>query len=450
MPTYDYDLFVIGAGSAGVRASRIAAGLGARVGIAEERYLGGTCVNVGCIPKKLFVYASHFDEDFEDAARYGWDVSEPAFEWARLRDNKNAEIQRLNGIYENLLTSAGVDIHLAHARVVDAHELEVDGRRVSAEKILVATGSWPEIPPIEGIEHAITSNEAFYLPEFPSSVAIIGGGYIAVEFAGIFAGLGAKTTLLYRGPLFLRGFDQGIREFVAEEIRKKGADLRFDATVERVEKLGAGFRLTVSDGSVLEADLVLCATGRTPHVEVLGIEDVGVDLKDNGGVIVDDFYQSSVPSIFAIGDVIDGYQLTPVALHEGMRVARNLFGDERAKLDYEAIPTAIFCQPNIGTVGPTEEEARERYRNLRVYESTFRPLKHTVTLRDERALMKLLVDEDTDRVIGAHMVGADAGEIVQGLAVAIKAGATKSVFDATIGIHPTAAEEFVTMREPAR
>ena len=450
MAGYDYDLFVIGAGSAGVRASRIAAGLGARVGVAEERYLGGTCVNVGCIPKKLFVYASHFEEEFADAERFGWDVSRPTFEWARLRDNKTAEIQRLNAIYEGLLDNAGVDIHSAHARVVDVHELEVDGKRISADKILVATGSWPEMPDIQGIEHAISSNEAFYLPEFPRRVAIIGGGYIAVEFAGIFSGLGAQTTLLYRGPLFLRGFDGGIREFVAGEIRNKGVDLRFDITVSRIEKTDAGYRLELSDGTECETDLVLCATGRSPNVDALGIADVGVDLKDNGGVIVDDFYQTSVPNIFAIGDVIDGFQLTPVAIHEGMRVSKNLFGGEHAKLDYDAIPTAIFCQPNIGTVGPTEEEARERYPNLRVYESTFRPLKHTVTLREERALMKLLVDEDSDRVVGAHMAGADAGEIIQGLAVAIKAGATKAVFDTTIGIHPTAAEEFVTMREPAR
>ncbi|MEE9255335.1 MAG: FAD-dependent oxidoreductase, partial [Pseudomonadales bacterium] len=303
---------------------------------------------------------------------------------------------------------------------------------------------------IPGIEHAISSNEAFYLPEFPRRAVIIGGGYIAVEFAGIFSGLGAEAILLYRGPLFLRGFDNGIREFVAEEIRKKGVDLRFQITVNRIDETDTGYRLELSDGTQCEADLVLCATGRAPNVDALGIAELGVDLKDNGGVIVDDFYQSSVPDIYAIGDVIDRFQLTPVAIHEGMRVAKNLFGGERAKLDYDAIPTAIFCQPNIGTVGPTEEEARERYPNLRVYESTFRALKHTVSLREERSLMKLLVDEDSDRVVGAHMVGADAGEIIQGLAVAIKAGATKAVFDATIGIHPTAAEEFVTMREPAR
>ncbi len=450
MPDYDYDLFVIGAGSAGVRASRIAAGLGARVAVAEERYLGGTCVNVGCIPKKLFVYASHFEEEFADAERFGWDVSRPSFDWSRLRDNKTAEIQRLNGIYESLLTDAGVDIYSAHARVVDVHELEVDGKRVSADNILVATGSWPEAPEIPGIEHAITSNEAFYLPEFPRRVAIIGGGYIAVEFAGIFSGLGAETTLLYRGELFLRGFDSGIREFIAGEIRTKGVDLRFQVTVNRIEKTNGSYRLDLSDGTQRDVDLVLCATGRTPHVEALGIAGVGVDLKDNGGVLVDEFYQSSVPNIYAIGDVIDGFQLTPVAIHEGMRLSKNLFGGEHAALDYDAIPTAIFCQPNIGTVGPTEDEARERYPKLRVYESTFRPLKHTVSLREERAMMKLLVDEESDRVVAAHMVGAEAGEIIQGIAVAIKAGATKAVFDATVGIHPTSAEEFVTLREPAR
>jgi glutathione reductase (NADPH) len=451
MSSYDYDLFVIGAGSGGVRASRMSAGYGARVAVAEDRYLGGTCVNVGCVPKKLFVYGSHFAEDFEDARAYGWQPSPGSFHWPTLRDNKTREIERLNGVYQNLLDGAGAEIIDGTARLTDRHTIEINGRSVTAENVLVATGSWPFVPEFPGREHVITSNEAFYLETFPERVVVVGGGYIAVEFAGIFHGLGAATSLVYRGPLFLRGFDDGVREFVAEELRKKNIGLCFDARVERVEKSADGeLRVHLDDGRSVETDLVLYATGRRPKVDGLGLEAAGVTLAPGGGVQVDNHYRTNVDNIYAIGDVIDRVQLTPVAIAEGMCIAENLFNGGNRTVDYDAIPTAVFCQPNIGTVGPTEEEARLQYPQLRVFESTFRPMKHTLTGRDERTMMKLLVDGASDRVVAAHMVGPDAGEIIQGLGVALKAGATKAQFDATIGIHPTAAEEFVTLREPAR
>ena len=445
---WDYDLYVIGAGSGGVRASRVAAGLGARVAVAESTHLGGTCVNVGCVPKKLFVYGSHFAEDFEDAAAYGWNAPSPSFDWARLRDNKTAEIERLQGIYRNLLSNAGVDIHEGRARLADAHTLEIDGASHSAAHILIATGSRPWTPEFPGREHAIISDDAFYLPRFPKRAVVVGGGYIAVEFAGIFAGLGADTQLLYRGPLFLRGFDDGVRQFVAEELAKKGVALRFNSVVQELQLDGGERLLRLADGEQLRADLVLYATGRRPNTAGLGLEEAGVALADNGALLVDDGYRSNVPHILGIGDVIDRMQLTPVAIAEGMCVAHNLFGSgPPRRLDYENIPTAVFCQPNIGTVGLTEAEARRRLDRIEVYESAFRPMKHTLTGRSERTFMKLIVDQATERVVGLHMVGPDAGEIVQGMAVAINAGATKSQFDATVGIHPTAAEEFVTMRE---
>jgi len=449
--SYDYDLFVIGAGSGGVRAGRISASYGARVAVAEDTYLGGTCVNVGCVPKKLFVYGSHYHEDFADAAAYGWDVEPKGFHWPRLRDNKNQEIERLNGVYQNLLDGAGVDTKLGTARLKDAHTVVMDDAEYTAENILVATGSWPTVPDVPGKEHVITSNEAFHLENFPEKVVVVGGGYIAVEFAGIFNGLGVETELVYRGPLFLRGFDEGVREFVAEELRNTGINLRFETTVERIEADGDRKVVHLNNGEALTADLVMYATGRAAKTDGLGLEALGVERTAKGGIKVDDFYQSSVPSIYALGDVIDRFQLTPVAIAEGMCLAANLFTDrEPAKVNYDNIPTAVFCQPNIGTVGPTEEAARELYPNLQVYQSEFRPMKHTMTGRSERTMMKLLVNADDDRVVGAHMVGPEAGEIIQGLGVAITAGATKAHFDQTVGIHPTAAEEFVTMREPAR
>ncbi len=450
MQNYDYDLFVIGAGSGGVRAARVAAGFGARVAIAEERYLGGTCVNVGCIPKKLFVYGAHFAEDFDDAKAYGWDVSGTDFHWPTLRDTKTREIERLNGVYRSLLDDAGVEIVAARAVVAGPRRVRVGDRTLTAENILVATGSWPVVPPFPGNEHAITSNEAFYLDELPERVLIIGGGYIAVEFAGIYAGLGAQVTLAYRGELFLRGFDAGIRRFVADEIASKGVELRFNTGIQAIERRGRELHCRFEDGRSLAVDLVLAATGRAPASGGLGLEGVGVNLGDGGAIPVDRYYRTNVPHIYAVGDVIDRLQLTPVAIAEGMCVAHNLFNGESRSLDYAKVPTAIFCQPNIGTVGPTEEEARRRYPNLAVYESSFKPLKHTLTGRGERTLMKLLVDGEDDRVLAAHMCGPEAGEIIQGLAVAITAGAAKADFDRTIGIHPTAAEEFVTMRAPRR
>jgi glutathione reductase (NADPH) len=448
---FDFDLFVIGAGSGGVRAGRMAAAMGVRVGIAEDRYLGGTCVNVGCVPKKLYVYASHYGDDFAQAQGFGWQAEKPAFRWETLRDNKSQEIERLNGIYRNMLVNSGCTLIDGRARILDDHTVAVGDTRYRAERILVATGGWPFVPDIEGREHITTSNEVFDLETFPERVVVVGGGYIAVEFAGIFAGLGAKTHQIYRGELFLRGFDEEVREFVAEEMRKKDVDLRFNTDVRRIDKANDGsLRVELKDGAVLVADCVLYATGRVPNVTNLGLENVAVRQRDNGAIIVNDQFQTDAPSVYALGDVTDRVQLTPVALAEGMTLVRNLYDGKAEKVDYDLIPTAVFCQPNIGTVGLSEEQARERYGDIDVYSSSFRALKHTLSGSDERTLMKMIVDSATDRVVGVHMVGGDAGEIIQGIAIAMKAGATKAVFDSTIGIHPTAAEEFVTMRQKTR
>ncbi|CAD5109462.1 glutathione-disulfide reductase [Zestomonas carbonaria] len=448
--SYDFDLFVIGAGSGGVRAARFAAGFGARVAVAESRYLGGTCVNVGCVPKKLLVYGAHFADDFELAEGYGWSLDEAKFDWPTLIANKNREIQRLNGIYRNLLVNSGVTLLESHAKLVDAHHVEVDGQRFSAEHILVATGGWPQIPDIPGREHAISSNEAFYLGQLPRRVLVVGGGYIAVEFASIFHGLGAQTTLLYRRELFLRGFDGAVRRHLKEELERKGLDLQFNADIARIDKQSDGSLLaTLKDGRALEADCVFYATGRRPMLDNLGLENTAVELDERGFIRVDDDFRTTEPSILAIGDVIGRVQLTPVALAEGMAVARRLFRPEEYRpVDYAYIPTAVFSLPNIGTVGLGEEQARQQGYQVKLFESRFRALKLTLTEDQERTLMKLVVDADSDRVLGCHMVGPEAGEIVQGLAVALKAGATKRVFDETLGVHPTAAEEFVTMRTP--
>lgn len=447
---YDFDLYVIGAGSGGVRAARFAAGFGAKVAVAESRYLGGTCVNVGCVPKKLLVYGAHFAEDFEQASGFGWSLGEANFDWATLIANKDREINRLNGIYRNLLVNSGVTLHEGHARLVDAHQVEINGERFTARHILIATGGWPQIPEIPGREHAIGSNEAFFLKELPKRVLVVGGGYIAVEFAGIFHGLGAHTSLLYRGDLFLRGFDGSVRKHLQEELTKRGLDLQFNADIERIDKQADGsLKATLKDGRVLEADCVFYATGRRPMLDNLGLENTGVKLDERGFIAVDDLYQTAEPSILAIGDVIGRVQLTPVALAEGMAVARRLFKPEQYRpVDYANIATAVFSLPNIGTVGLTEEDARKNGHNVQIFESRFRPMKLTLTDCQEKTLMKLVVDADTDKVLGCHMVGPDAGEIVQGLAIALKAGATKQHFDETIGVHPTAAEEFVTMRTP--
>ncbi len=445
---YDYDLFTIGAGSGGVRASRMSAAYGARVAVAEERYLGGTCVNVGCIPKKLLVYGSHFGGDFDDAAGFGWTVGQRAFDWPSLIRNKDQEIARLSSIYRGLLESHGVELFESRARVLDPHTVEVDGRKVTAANILVATGGWPTVPNVPGREHAITSNEAFHLAEMPRRVVIVGGGYIAVEFAGIFNGLGAEVTQLYRGPLFMRGFDIDVRNTLADEMRKTGIDLRFDADIAGIERNGGNLKATLKDGQILETDAVMFATGRLPNTRGLGIEEIGVELARNGAVVVDERYRTSVPSIWALGDVTDRVKLTPVALAEAMVFARNLFKGDVEPMHYRNIPSAVFSQPPVGTVGYTEEAAREACGEVDIYRADFRPLKHTLSGRDEKTMMKLIVERANQRVVGCHMVGADAGEIVQGLAVALNCNATKADFDRTVGIHPTAAEEFVTMREP--
>ncbi len=447
---FDFDLFVIGAGSGGVRAGRMAAAMGVRVGMAEDRYLGGTCVNVGCVPKKLFVYGSHFSEEFENAAGFGWTVAQPTFDWPTLRDNKTKEIERLNGIYRNMLVNSGVNLLDGRARITGPNTVEVSGKQYSAERILIATGGWPYVPDFPGNEHVISSNEVFYLDQFPKRAIVVGGGYIAVEFAGIFAGLGAETSLIYRGDMFLRGFDQEVREFTAEEVAKKNVKLRFNNNIEKIEKQADGSLLAhLTDGTTLEADTIMYATGRVPNVMDLGLENISLEQKSNGAIVVNDQFQTAEPSVYAIGDVIDRVQLTPVALAEGMALVRNLYAGQNQQVDYDLIATAVFCQPNIGTVGLSEEKSRELYENVDVYKSTFRAMKHTLSGSDEKTFMKMLVDRDSDKVLGVHMVGPDAGEIIQGIAVALKAGATKAVFDTTIGIHPTAAEEFVTMREPA-
>jgi len=448
MAEYDYDLFTIGAGSGGVRGSRAAARYGARVAVAEDSDLGGTCVNLGCIPKKLLVYAAHFAEEVEDAAGFGWSVAPPVFDWGTLLANKNREIARLNGVYARLLEQAGVQVFRTRARVLDPHTVQVGERRVRARYILVATGSWPCVPDVPGRELAITSNEAFHLPELPERVLIVGGGYIAVEFAGILHGLGSRVTQIHRGPLFLRGFDDDVRAALAEEMRRKQIDLRFGTRVEKLEQGPGAIRAALSDGSVLEVDQVLFATGREPRSRDLGLEEAGVRLEANGAVAVDPYSRTSVPSIFAIGDVTDRITLTPVALAEGEALARTLFNDEPTRPDHLDVASAVFSQPPIGTCGLTEAQAREVHGEVDIYRSRFRGLKHTLSGRGEQMLMKLVVARASQRVVGLHVLGPEAGEIVQGFAVAIKMGATKAQFDATIGIHPTAAEELVTLREP--
>ena len=448
--SHDFDLFVIGAGSGGVRAARFAAGFGARVAVAESRYLGGTCVNVGCVPKKLLVYGAHFTEDFEQAAGFGWSLGEANFDWPTLIANKNREIQRLNGIYRNLLVNSGVSLLEGHARILGPHQVEVNGQAYSAGYILIATGGWPQLPDIPGKELAISSNEAFHLQQLPRRVLVVGGGYIAVEFASIFQGLGAQTSLLYRGEMFLRGFDGAVRRHLREELDKKGLDLQFNSDIERIEQLADGSLLaTLRDGRELATDCVFYATGRRPMLDNLGLENTAVELDERGFIRVDEQYQTREPSVLALGDVIGRVQLTPVALAEGMAVARRLFRPEEYRpVDYRNIPTAVFSLPNIATVGLSEEQARTEGYQVKIFESRFRPMKLTLTDSQERTLMKLVVDADSDRVLGCHMVGPEAGEIIQGLAVAIKAGATKQIFDETLGIHPTAAEEFVTLRTP--
>ena len=446
MAGYDYDLFVIGGGSGGVRAARIAGGHGAKVASAEEYRYGGTCVIRGCIPKKMLVYASGYPGEVEDARAYGWEFGEGRFDWAKLIANKDKEIARLEGIYQRLLDNAGVERFAGRAVLEDLHTVRVDDRRFTAGRILVATGGRPVKPHLPGIEHAITSNEAFHLPELPRRAVVVGGGYIAVEFAGIFNGLGSDVVLVYRGDRILRGFDVDVRHHLSEEIAKTGIDLRTHLNVTRIDRQAGGLLVHLTDGTTMETDCVLYATGRVPNTDGIGLEEAGVALDTDGAVLVDDWSKSSVDHIHAIGDVTNRIQLTPVATHEGHCYADTVFGNRPRRPDHDCVPSAVFSTPEVAVVGMTESDARAHHGDVDVYRAVFKPLVHTLTGRDEKMLMKLVVEPESDRVLGAHMVGAHAGEIIQGIAVAIKAGATKAQFDATIGIHPTAAEEFVTMR----
>lgn len=451
---FEFDLFVVGAGSAGVRAARMAAQRGARVAVAEASAPGGTCVNLGCIPKKLYSYSAHFADDFRDAAGFGWELGETRFNWETLKHNRALEITRLNGVYRNLLANSGARLVNGRATLMDPHTVLVstpDGeQRFSANHILVATGGRPSVPDFPGSQYTITSDQVFDLDPFPNRLVVVGGGYIACEFASIFNGLGSRVMQLYRGEQVLRGFDDDVRRHVAQEMDRHGVGIRTNCDIVCIEKSAAGLLVQLQDGTTLAADAVLCATGRVPNVAGLGLEALGIAQGDAGQIKVDDDYRSSVPSILAAGDVIGRVQLTPVALGEAMVIVDRLFGSGRRQFGYDYIPTAVFTHPNIGTVGYTEAQARAEFGQVTIFRSEFRGLKHTLGGRNERTMMKLVVDTKTDRVVGLHMVGADAGEVVQGFAVAIKAGATKALFDATVGIHPTVAEEFVTMREPVK
>ena len=445
MEQYDYDLFVIGAGSGGVRACRIAASLGAKVGVAEERYFGGTCVNVGCVPKKLFSYAAHYHDDLEDARGFGW--SSPGFEfsWETLIRNKDIEIDRLKGIYRTILDNNEVTVYEARARIEGPHELCIDDRRITAKYILLAVGAWPWIPDYPGSEFTISSNEVFSLDSLPESITVVGGGYIALEFASIFTRLGSETCLVYRGDKLLRGFDEEIRDFISTEIGRH-VDLKLEEDIVSIVNDNNKLDVLLKSGTRISCDTVLSATGRRPMTANLGLENVAVQLSDNGAIVVDDQFQTAEPSIYAIGDAIDRLALTPVALAQGQIVATTLFGGEGASMDYVNIPTAVFCHPNLATVGLTEQQALDKGMELDVYLATIKQLKHSLSGRDELSMIKLIVEKSSDRVIGLHLIGPDAGELVQGFAVAMNCGAKKSDFDQTIGIHPTLAEEFVTMR----
>ena len=432
-----------------MRASRFSASYGAKVAIAESHLFGGTCVNVGCIPKKLFSYAAHWREEFEVAQAYGWTTREPRFDWPTLLANKDKEIARLNSVYERVLLVAGVEIMRGRATVLDPHTVELNGRKYTARHILVATGSWPVIPPIPGREHAITSDEAFHLERLPKRALVVGGGYIALEFASIFHGLGVKTTLSYRGKRLLRGFDAELGERIAEEMTHKGMTIHFGGEPASILKHPDGLEVCYTDGPHQKTDLVLFATGRKPNTANLGLESAGVVVGADGAIPVNKYSASTCPSIHAIGDVTNRLNLTPVATAEAMWLARTLFRGEPTAVDHENVPTAVFANPNLATVGLSEEKARERYGELDIYKTLFRPLKLTMTHKKERAFMKLVVDHASQRVVGAHMIGLDAGEVIQGIAIAVKLGATKAQFDATLGIHPTIAEEFVTMRDKA-
>lgn len=449
MAKYDFDLFTIGAGSGGVAASRRAGAYGARVAICEDRRVGGTCVLRGCVPKKLLVYASHLRDELADAAGYGWNVGEPTVDWARLIENKNRELDRLEQVYLRLLGESGVELLKGKGTIVDPHTVDVEGRRFTTERILVATGGWPTMPEVPGIEHAMTSNEALDLAVVPEHVVIVGGGYIAVEFAGIWRGAGSEVTLVVRGDEILRGFDIDVRDTLTDELRKRGVAIECNNHVNAIEKRDGRLHLRLDRGEAKVVDAILYATGRHPHSACIGLEEVGVALDHRGAIIVDEWSRTNVPGIWAVGDVTHRLALTPVAIADGRAFAETEFHDNPTPVDHGAVPTAIFSQPPVGTVGLTEEEARDLgIGTIDIYRARFRPMKYVLPNREETTMMKLVVDRDTDRVLGLHMVGPDAAEIVQGFAVAIKAGATKKQFDATVGIHPTSAEEFVTMAKP--
>ena len=446
MSSYDFDLLVIGAGSGGVRASRIAAGHGARVAVAEEYRVGGTCVIRGCVPKKLLVYGSHFAEDLEDARRFGWQIEGKTFDWAVLRDNVAAEVDRLNGLYQNTLDNNQVTTLLGHARIIDAHTVEVEGQRHTAGTILIASGARPFTPDIPGAEHGITSNDVFHLPTLPRRMVIAGAGYIATEFAGVFHELGVDVTLINRSETILRGWEPALSDRLLQISMAKGLNFKLNCRLERVEKTEAGLVLHFADGKTMETDVVLWALGRVPNVEGLGLEDVGVALNEKGAIAVDADNRTNVPTVFAVGDVTDRVQLTPVAIREGHSFADRQFGEKNWRVDYNAIPSAVFSNPPLGSVGMTEAQARSAYGQVKIYTSDFRPMKNVLAGRNERALYKLVVDASSDRVVGAHMIGPDAPEILQAVAIAVKAGLTKAQFDDTMALHPTMSEELVLMR----
>ncbi len=446
MSNYDYDLVTIGAGSGGVRASRLAGGYGARVAVCEEDRVGGTCVLRGCIPKKLLIYAAHYADYIEDSANYGWTIEGIAHDWKKLIKNKNIELDRLNRIYLSILKNNNVDLKEGRGLIIDEHTVEVGGNRITTENILIAVGGWPSMPAIPGIEYAITSNEALQLPALPKSMVIVGGGYIAVEFAGIFSGLGVEVTEIIRADKILRGFDIDMRVSLSEEMGKRGIKIKSEAEVLSIKKHQDNFSLQLKNGENIRTECVMYATGRKANTEGLGLDRAGVQLRNNGAIKVDDYNRTSQPNIFAVGDVTDRIQLTPVAIQEGHAFADMLFGGDKRLTDYKNVPSAVFSTPPIATVGLTEEEAIAQYGKVDIYDSNFKPLVHTMSGRDERSLMKLIVDTKTDVVVGCHMMGTDSPEIIQGVAIAIKCGATKSQFDSTTGIHPSSAEEFVTMR----
>lgn len=451
MSKFDFDLFVIGAGSGGVRAARIAAGHGARVGICESSRVGGTCVIRGCVPKKLLSYAAHFHEEFEDAAGYGWELGEAKFSWPRLIENKDREIDRLNKVYLGLLENSGVKLFPSHGKLLDPHQVQVGAEVVSADKILIATGARPWVPDIPGVEHSITSDEAFHLESLPKRVVVIGGGFIACEFAGIFNGLGSSVVQLYRGEQILRGFDHDVQNALAAEMQKKGIDIRLGINVTELIRQSDGLiTLKLDDGGELQADTVMFATGRVPNVRGLGLEVAGVEALPGGMIKVNEYSQTNLPNVFAVGDVTSRVNLTPVALMEGHAFADSEFGGNPRPVNHRFVPSAVFSHPPVATVGFSEKDAATHFGQLHVYRSVFTPMKHTLSGRKEKTMMKLLVQASTGKVVGLHVVGMDAPEIVQGFAVAIKSGLTKQQFDSTIGIHPTAAEELVTMRVPVQ